>query len=968
MKKNYCFIFILIILFTNSIAAKENELNRKKEKYPEYNNSLFFKPDKAAIRWVNKVYSSLTLKEKVGQLVVPFTTTYYQSDDSRSFKDLVKQIKKNKVGGFIFSLGDVYSIANLANALQKYSKVPLLMSADFEKGVAMRIERATLFPNNMALGATYDESLAFKMGKIVGREGRALGVHQNYAPDMDVNNNPKNPIINVRSFGEDPYLVAKMGNAFIKGLHTGGMVSTVKHFPGHGDTEVDSHSDLPVLNFSRSRLDSLELIPFKSAIENLVPSVMIAHLSIPVLDNTKNLPGSLSYKVITDLLKNELKFRGLVVTDGMEMRGISKNFSTSEATIKAIQAGEDIVLMPPNPEIAVKAIYNAVRKGDISQKRIEESVKKILMLKYCLGLNKNKFTNLGAISKIVNSDLNNDIAQEIARKAVTVLKNDSILPIQRNGIPRVVCISVSDNSDPTTGAIFEKGFSGRYRNAEFYRIDSRATDVEFEKIYNRAKDADMLILPVYLKVRSYSGSVSFNKQQKKYIDSLYNLKKKTFMLSFGNPYVISDYPQSSAYLTTYGDAPVSIEAGIESIFGEIPITGKLPINIPGYAKIGEGLQLPKCALENSSPSGLELSEDSFEPVDDMVNKAIEDSIFPGATLLIAKDGKIFYDKAFGFYTYESDSKQMTNRTMFDLASVSKVIGTTNAAMKLIDEKKLDLEAPVSIYLPKFSSNGKDKIRIKNLLYHNSGLPPFKLFYKMCSSPEAIMDSIYACELLFNPGDSSLYSDIGMITLGKVIEKISGQSLDVYLKENFFRPLGLTSTMYNPTASMIENCAPTEIDNYWRMKLVQGKVHDENADALGGVAGHAGLFSTSGDLAVILQMLLNKGEYAGKRYLSPAIIEKFLTRENTKSSRALGWGLKAVDGFTSAGKKFSKESFGHLGFTGTSVWVDPERNLFVILLTNRVYPTRTNNKLNDFRPVLNDKIIECLENLKNKISE
>jgi beta-glucosidase-like glycosyl hydrolase/CubicO group peptidase (beta-lactamase class C family) len=961
MKK---FIFFLsLILFVLNFSYS-NDKEKKKLTYYSYNNSLFFKPDQAAIKWVNTTYSSLTLDEKISQLIIPVTNAYYQSGNSKSYKGLVNLVKKKKVGGFIFSVGDVYSVAELANSLQKHAKIPLLISADYEKGgVAMRVDRSTYFPTNMAVGAANDSLLTFEMGKIIGKEGRALGVHQNYSPVVDVNNNPENPIINVRAFGEDPQLVARLGKALMHGLHAGGMVSCLKHFPGHGDTDVDSHSDLPILNFDRKRLEAIELFPFKSAIKDNAPSVMVSHLSVPVFDNEKNLPASLSYKVITELLKEEMKFNGLIVTDGMEMRGVTKNFSVAEATVKAIQAGHDLVVIPPNPEIAIKALRSAVKNGKISTKRLEHSVKKVLLMKYCLGLHKNKFVNTEEIPDLLNTVENNGVSKKLAQKSITLLKNESILPLQRNGKNKIVCITFSDNADASTGSIFERGFSSRYRNVEFLKIDTRTSDTDFEKIYSKAKGADVLILPLYLRVRSYSGTVGFSKEQKIYADTLQQLGKKMIVLSYGNPYIVSTFSDISAYLTSYGDAPVSIEAGLEALFGEISITGKLPINIPGFYKIGDGIYLKKESLQSSSLYDVDLKDDSFDTIDDLMDKAIEDSVFPGAVLLVSKEGKVFYNKAFGNFTYDEDSKPIQTSTIFDLASVSKAIGTTNAAMKLVEENRLNLDSSVSFYLYEFNSKGKDKILIKNLLQHDSGLPPFKLFYKMCKSPEEIMDSIYACEVLFSPGDSVLYSDIGMITLGKVIESITGKTLDVYLKEEYFSPLGLNSTMYKPDTKLSDFCAPTEVDDYWRMRTVQGTVHDENADALGGVAGHAGLFSNAGDLAIILQMLLNKGVYNGKRYLSPATIEMFLTRvKNT--SRTLGWGIKPLKGSYSMGNKFSSNSFGHIGFTGTSVCVDPDRNLFIILLTNRVHPTRNNNKLSNFRQLIQDKIIECIENKNN----
>ena len=958
-------IFLCFVLLVVNFSNSNEKVKNKPDKY-SYNNKLFFNPDAAATKWVNQTYSSLTLDEKISQLIIPISTVHYQSRNSKSYKRLINLVKKKNIGGFIFSVGDVYSVAETANSLQKHAKVPLLISADYEKGgVAMRVDRATYFPNNMAIGAANDSLLTFEMGKIIGKEGRALGVHQNYSPVMDVNNNPQNPIINVRAFGEDPQLIVRLGKALMHGLHAGGMVSCLKHFPGHGDTDIDSHSDLPVLNFDKKRLEAIELFPFRAAIKDNAPSVMVSHLSVPILDDEKNIPASLSYKIITGLLKKEMDFKGLIVTDGMEMKGITKHFSVSEATVKAIQAGHDLVVIPPNVDVAIKALCSAVKKGTISMERLEHSVKKVLLMKYCLGLHKNKFVNTEDIPDFINTVENNGVSKKLAQKSITLLKNESILPLQRNGKHKIACITFSDNADASTGVIFEKGFSDRYKNVEFLKIDTRTSESDFEKIYSKAKEADVILLPVYLRVRSYSGTVGFNKQQKIYADTLQQLGKKMIVVSYGNPYIVSSFSSTNikAYLTAYGDAPVSIEAGLEALFGEISITGKLPINIPGFYKIGDGIHVKKEALQTSTLYDIGLQSDSFDPIDELMDKAVNDSVFPGGVLLVSKDGQVFYNKAVGNFTYDENSEPVQINTMFDLASVSKVMGTTNAAMKLVGENKLDLDSSVSFYLPKFNSKGKDKILVRNLLQHDSGLPPFKLFYRMCKSPEEIMDSIYACEILFSPGDSVVYSDIGMITLGKVIESITGKTLDVYLNEEIFSPLGLIYTMYKPNTGLAELCAPTEVDNYWRMRTIQGTVHDENADALGGVAGHAGLFSTTGDLAIIVQMLLNKGTYNGIRYLKPETIELFLTRvKNT--SRTLGWGIRPLKGSYYMGNKFSSNSFCHTGFTGTSICVDPYRNLFIILLTNRVHPTRNNDKISNFRQILHDKIIECMENKNN----
>jgi len=913
--------------------------------------------------WAESTLRRMSLEEKVAQLVMPRAQGMFISEDSDEFQRLARLVKERKVGGVVFFQGDVFETSYLINKLQSYADIPLLISADFEHGVAMRIDRSTSFPYVMALGATRDPQLAYEMGKVTAEEGRALGVDQDYAPVVDVNSNPLNPVINVRSFGEEPRLVSGMADAFIKGVHEGRMISTAKHFPGHGDTEVDSHSELPVITFDREHLEKLELAPFRDAINHGVMSIMVAHLSVPAFDSVKGIPSTLSAGIVSRLLKNELHFKGLIVTDAMTMRSVTKAYSPTEATVLAVKAGNDIILMPQDEDAAIDALSGAVKRGEISIQRIDESVRKVLAAKAWLGLNRNRYVQPDTAFAVVGSKEHQRVATEIARRSITLVKNEmNLVPLEELESKRIAILVVSDDALPTTGDRFTREFRLRYPDSFTLRVDARSNDEEYDSVFKELERSEMVVCPIYLRVRSGQGTIGLRSKQETFLERVMKLGKPTIAVSFGNPYELSGIRDVQSYVCAYGDVDPSVDAAVEALFGEIDVGGRLPITIPDLFPYGSGLGLKKIRLRVDEPEQAGFDSGKLKRVDDVVKKAIADSAFPAAVLLVAKDGFIVYNKAFGTYDYSPYSRQIDVGTIFDLASVSKVIGTTSAVMRLYDEKRLDLDDPVVKYLPKFGQNGKEKITIRNLLLHNSGLPALKKFYETCTSAEQLLDSLYASPLIYETGDSTIYSDLGLIALGKVIESIAGTTLDRYLANKFFKPLHMENTMYNPPEWRWDHIAPTEIDTVWRKQktAVRGRVHDENASVLGGVSGHAGLFSTASDLARMMQMLMNGGTYGGRRYLNEETVRMFTRRQSDRSTRALGWDTKSLHGYSSAGSLFSSSSFGHTGFTGTSIWADPERNLFVIFLTNRVYPKRENTKILKVRPAVHDAVIEALK--------
>lgn len=912
--------------------------------------------------WVDETLSRMTLEEKVAQLVFERADGGYLSADDERWTYYERLVRERKIGGFVFFAGDVYEYVMQINKLQAASDVPLLIASDFEFGTAMRVRRATLFPRAMLVGATRNPRYAYEMGKVIAREARALGVHQDYAPVVDVNNNPMNPVINTRSFGEDPQLVSEMAAAFTRGLQEGGVIATAKHFPGHGDTDVDSHLDMPVLPFPKERLDSLELVGFRRAVDAGVMSMMIAHLSVPAYDTTAGLPATLSRPIITDLLQNQLGFKGLIVTDAMTMQGVTKAFSTAEAAVRSVKAGTDLVLLPPDMDVAIDAIVGAVRRGEITEERINASVRKLLALKHSLGLVENRFVDPNAVASIVGCAEHRRLAKQIARDGITVVKNDNnVLPLQKNNLKKIVGIAFGDLEDPTTGAYFRSLVRSRVQRYEDLRVDNRSNKIEYDSVLARAATGDILLIHMYVATRSEMMTGFFKPQQAEFLNNLIKLNKPTVVVSFGNPYLLSAFPSVQAYLAGYSQADVVVEAAVEAIFGEIDTKGKLPITIPGGSPYGTGLELPKVTLRYDEPLAAGFDPERLQRVDDVMKQAIRDSAFPGGVVLAAHNGVVGYHKAFGTYEYDPYSRQVDVNTIYDLASVTKVIATTSAVMRLVDENKLRLDDPVVRYIPQFGQRGKERITLYNLMVHNSGLPAWRRFYDFCTTPQCVLDSVFATPLQYRTGDSTVYSDLGLITLGKVIEIVAGTTLNRYVDSVFFKPLGMNSTMYNPPRSLWNRIAPTEVDTFWQRTgvAVRGRVHDENAATLGGVSGHAGLFSTASDLAVMMQMLLNGGTYGGVRYFRTETVQKFIARQSDKSTRGIGWDTKNLAGYSSAGRLFGPKSFGHTGFTGTSLWADPERNLFVILLTNRVYPTRNNTKIFDVRPKVADAVVEAL---------
>jgi beta-glucosidase-like glycosyl hydrolase/CubicO group peptidase (beta-lactamase class C family) len=925
--------------------------------------------------WVQATLAGMTLEEKIGQLIMARTFGHFISRESDEYDRLVRLVQDQKVGGLVVFQGDVVEVAVLLNSLQKRAKVPLLVAGDFERGLAMRIRRGTAFPEAMAVSATRDPGLAYRAGRAIATEARAIGVHQNLAPVADVNNNPMNPVINTRSFGEDPRLVAEMVAAFVRGTNDGGALSTVKHFPGHGDTGVDSHLDLPVLPFDRERLDDVELVSFRKAIAEGVGSVMMAHLAVPSIDSTPGRPATLSPAAVDGLLRTELGFGGLIVTDAMEMRGILNSYSVGESAVMAVQAGVDVLLLPADELVAADAILDAVKRGVLPESRIDRSVERVLRVKQSLGLHTNRLVDVDRIPEVVGTDEHVLLAKEIARRSITLLKNEySLLPMRSVGAMRTSLVIISDSEEgrvdvnrPSSqltnepvGAYFGQQFRNRVGSVRTYRLNPSTTGPEIDSTIRALGNSDLVVVGLFARVRSQRGTVALSGNLERFARELSGAGRRTLVLSFGNPYLVELFPAAGGLVCAYSEGEIVVESALEAMFGEIPVGGLLPITIPGGFERGDGIRLEQIVLRRDHPAVAGFDKERLDLIDSLVVAAIRDSAFPGAQVAVVRNGVLAFNKSFGRLTYDLSSPAVTSSTLFDLASLTKVVATTAAVMKLYDRGMIKLEDRVNEYLPLFQGEKKDEVTLRHLLTHTSGLPAYRAFFRCCTSPTQALDSLYATPLVASPGDSVIYSDPGMMLLGRVVEAVSGLTLDVFVRNEFFAPLRMQNTMFNPLSKGMPSVAPTEVDTIWRRRTLQGEVHDENASLFGGVSGHAGLFSTAGDLAKFMRMLMNGGTYGGVRYLRESTVREFTEKGPDSGTRALGWDTKSAKQ-SSAGDLFSMKSFGHTGFTGTSIWADPERDLFVVLLTNRVYPTRTNQKISRVRPQLHDLVVRALVN-------
>jgi beta-N-acetylhexosaminidase len=915
----------------------------------------------AARAWVDDTLASLTLEQKAAQLIAVRAYGFYENPESEDYQRLQREVGEMGVGGVVIFASELETVPRLLNDLQQTAEIPLLVSADVERGLAFRVQRGTApLPWAMAIGATGSEDAAYFTGEVTAREGRALGIHWALAPVADVNNNPDNPVINIRSYGEDPELVGRMVRAYIRGAQQGGMLTTAKHFPGHGDTSTDSHHTRPVVAADRQRLEAVELVPFREAIDEGVDTVMTAHVVMSAVD--PKAPATLSAAVMTGLLREELGFEGLIVTDALEMAGIRPAW-TGEAAIRSLQAGADVLLLPPQTDVAIQSVVRAVAEGQLTEARIDESVRRVLAAKARLGLHGDRLVDRDALGRSVARPEDLVRTEEIAETSITVVRNQGdVLPLRAEEPLRILHLVISSGlrdraiESVTQDALTERGiaFKSRFLGPE---VPPAIAD----KVLAEVGSYSHVVVSAHIWVSSSRKRGDLNASQRDLLKRLDRTGVPVIVLAYNSPYFLDEVPEIPVFVATFGSATSSQRAAVGAILGEFDIVGRLPVALPGLYPLGHGVQLARreMSLPLAEPTSAGFRAGGTAEIDAVLADFLDQQAFPGGVLAVGYQGQLAYLKPFGHLTYDASSPAVEADTIYDLASLTKVVATTIMAMILVDEGLLDLDKPVQDFLPLFQGPGKDQVTVRHLLTHSSGLEAYGDLYKELRGEEAYLQRIQQMELQYEPGTRSVYSDYGMILLGEILERVAGRQMDVFLEQRVYGPLGMVDTGFLPAGNLRGRIAPTE-DDPWRGYVAHGEVHDENAHALGGVAPHAGVFSTAPDLARFLQMILNGGVFEHQRIVSREIVEEWTRKAGIPGSdRAIGWDTKSAEG-SSAGSFFSPDSFGHLGYTGTSMWVDPARELFVILLTNRVHPTRENNLIRQVRPAVADAVVQALE--------
>jgi beta-N-acetylhexosaminidase len=948
MRKFYIIIPLLLVFISSCFLFKQIE---------QIPTTLQEKDD----GWVNTTLINMSLDQKIGQMIMPFAIYNSRFSDGKGLRNLKKLVSKYHVGGFVIRSKDVYTTLKNNNELQALSKIPLFIAGDYETGVGGRTNDGTEFISMMGVGATNNPQYAYDIGKITALESRAIGVNLLFAPSADVNSNPLNKIINTRSFGENPETVGKYVAEFVKGAQENGILATVKHFPGHGGTSEDSHYTLPVLNKKLNQLQTHELVPFIDAIKNDVAAIMTSHISLPLVAEDKNVPATLSWKVMDELLREKLHYDGLIITDALAMDAVKNNYFEGQSIVKAIHAGNDILLVPKNIPMAFQSIRKAVRQKEISIERINQSVKRILTWKSRLDLN-----NFAVISDIfldqkISSSFSLRKSKEISRKAITVIRNE-ILPIKMDKLKNVLVLNFGDrNISPDNGGAFVNQLQRLNKSVQPFQVTPDLCQRDMNKIVDLSHKADAIINNYFFNRTSSPDQLNLSDFQMALLDSLSSKNDSVINIFFGSPYYAMNFPYSKNMVFTYKGSSEIQRIAAEMITGKYSVQGKLPVSIPNIAKAGEGDNVEKYAmqLEKVDYKRYVKNHQYIDSLKTYLKQSIADGAFPGCAVAVGHKGKLLLNEGFGNFTYDSKSKKVETNSIYDLASVTKVVSTTSAAMLLYDRGLLDLNWKVQDILTDFLGKEKGLVTVKHLLTHTAGLPAWKKYYLNFKGQENILQQIYKEELVYTPGTLTMYSDLGMILTQKIIEVITQKPLNVFNHNELYKPLGMDRTFYNPEKSFLTEIVPTEKSDFHK-RVIRGFVHDENTFAMGGVSGHAGLFSTSEDLATFCQMMLNKGLYNFEKVLSEETINYFTKRDGIieGSTRAIGWDTRSEEK-SSSGHFMSMQAFGHTGFTGTSLLMDPENEVFVVLLTNRVHPTRENQKIRKVRPMVADYVMKAI---------
>ncbi len=974
----FLFLFVFTFSFCNSVSAQD--------KIPP-----FITPE--ASNWADSVMSTLTRDQRIAQLLM---IAAWSNKDSAHITEIKQLISTYGIGGLIFFQGGPVRQALLTNQYQALSKVPLLIGIDGEWGLAMRLDSTIRFPRQMTLSAMQDETMIYKMGEEIARQCKRMGIHTNFSPDADINNNPMNPVIGSRSFSDDRNTVSKNSIAYMNALQNDHILATGKHFPGHGDTDMDSHLVLPTIKNSKSIMDSVELYPFRQLIKQGMGGMMVAHLSVPAFDSVPAHPSTLSKEIVTDLLQKKMNFKGIIFTDALIMKGVSACYKPGVLDKLALLAGNDILLESEDVHKAIDEIHLAVENCEITQEEVDAHAKKVLMLKYWVGLNHYQPIDTTSLYNDLNSSAALNLQQQLYGKSLTLLSNrDSVIPFRHLDSLRIASVVIGDikNND------FQQQLR-LYAPVDCYSIERDAPMSVFEANEKFLSNYDVVIISLHNTTMNAQKDFGISESAQRFINTVMK-RYKTVFVDFGNAYTLSKFqmlPKAKAVVLAYEDMPVSQRLAAQLIFGGVGSPGKLPVASSSvYPKYSGISSTDRLRFTYSFPEDAGINGKDLWKIDSIALKAIAAGAMPGCQVLVAKDEKIIYYKSFGTHSYQ-DTTRVKNSDLYDIASVTKIAATCLATMKLVNDGELNLNQKLSKYLPKLQDSNKKGLGLREVLTHQSGLQSWIPFWKNTLSETGglsediylrkesedfsvrVADGIYMrnnyrdsimqwiCNSPLGEKGKYVYSDLGPILMKMLIEKKTAQPFDRYLDKEFYRPLGLTTLTFLPRNKFeLKYIIPTEDDKEFRHQLLQGDVHDPAAAMLGGVSGNAGLFSNANDLAVIMQLYLNRGFYGGKQYFSQVTVNEFTKQQfpKTKNRRGLFFDKPEPDALKSSPtcNGVSLEAFGHQGFTGTCAWVDPKYNLIYIFLSNRVNPNAANDKLvkMNVRTEIQQVIYEAMKN-------
>ncbi|WP_209329638.1 glycoside hydrolase family 3 N-terminal domain-containing protein [Lunatimonas salinarum] len=968
MSQKVCVAVVILFCWIQVVSAIG-------ERKVDPRDPLLSKDDQRQAEWVDSVFNSLSFEDRLGQL---FMVAAYSNKDQRHKDELTRLIQEQKLGGLIFFQGGPVRQAHLTNHYQSVSRVPLFIAMDAEWGPGMRLDSVLQFPKQMTLGASPHDQLIYQMGEEIARQFKELGMHINFAPVVDVNSNPDNPVIGYRAFGEEKERVSRKSVAYMKGMQDNGIMANAKHFPGHGDTNSDSHYTTPVIHKSRSHILDIDLYPYRELFKEGLMSVMVAHLHVPSLGSEAKQPTTLSPRVVTDLLKEEMQFKGLIFTDALNMKGVSSLYPPGEVDLMALKAGNDVLLYSENVPRSKALIMEAVQRGELTEEEIDNRVKKILHAKYWAGLDRVQQINPHRMVERISTFGTKALIEQLYASSITVAKNDHVdIPVRHVDTQRMASLTIGGR-----GELF-KEYLSKYGQFSHYTLRSNSNLDNFKALEENLKEYGTIVVGVMGVTNNPRRNFGIQEADVRLIKRL-SETHRVITVVFGNAYAARNFESLPNLVLAYEENEFTEKLVPQVLFGARPSTGTLPVSLSSSLLQGMGCETSKIPrLAYAAPESVGMDSRVLMQIDDLMESSIRKRAFPGGVVLVAKQGKVVFEKGYGHLDY-TQSKRVMPGTLYDLASLTKVMATTQVMMFLRSRGIIQMDDPIGNYLTELRGTNKERLRLGDIMTHEAGLLGWiphhdqtiqggnwkPEFYSPTPTDEfslpvsqnmyahkSLPDSVWKWTVQSNLKRSGTrdghrysytYSDVGMYLLKRMIEDITRQPMDEFLRQNFFEPLGTYRLGYQPLRQVdTADIAPTEEDRLFRKALVQGYVHDPGAAMLGGVAGHAGLFGTANDAAVLMQMMLQGGKYGYLEFYDSETVQAFTNKQSPYNRRGWGWDRPDPDPAKRAavGKLAPKDCFGHTGFTGTAVWADPANELVFVFLSNRVNPNAGNNLIN-----------------------